>query len=1066
MGIGTETIRTSSFIVGYLTVLFLLCHLPIAFSSADIDNGVLGTPEVICGRDFVHFKVVTKKPFGGRVYVKGEFGNPKCVESVGTTRDGTEGEGEVGIGREEVGRKNGPKTEFDPPAKREGLKEENEHFGQSEHNPWRPIGTVPEGEEEEGEEAAGEGTARGRANAAEEATDEETLRQLLLELQKRHNHNTNGSQRTIPSHLPGFASADQLKRWRSFLKGKPGLDGQGFRRYGSRLSPDANGECPLVCPPCEEMKDKESNGKGAGGGGRQRRLAKEHSAELKVPLGECNTRRDRMANPPGMQVSFTIVVSFHPNFITRVDRAYNIQCAYQEPERILSAQIDVSSPPVIQISNQMESPQCEYRIHGQSDGAQVRNVRVGDIVEHQWICNGREANDERRNSDNGERMAQMFGLLVHDCFVDDGKSRREKVVDSKGCSKDPLILPTPVYSSDSLRATIVSSVAKFPDGDLVGFQCSITVCMRDLGKCDGFTPPNCSEKVAFASNVDQIHSSQNRTKRSAEAEKGMSKSLMDWELNSPLMTVFDLAEGPEEASAGDGLPPTAPPPRLLPSTALSVPQMCLSLPLFALLVSVSTFLVTSSNTVNLHLEMLLFRGFPFVFPLLLPISFQHSPAVQLCPKTRRYGQIQSPKCTSAVDPNLKPRVRLEKWFTRELWENLFPVSNQGWGEHPCMPYSFDAFIIAARYFPEFGATPNPSQSVRRITYNASEIQRRDVAAFFAHVLAESGQNNLRLFNSSSKLSPRVASECFYRGAFYHFFEGGPRSPLFPGRSDGKTFKDGDRCVEAGRYCKRSPELDFWYPCKERAESANASAFEGCYFGRGPLQLSWNYNYGQFRHFLRTEGVEVDLLQQPNQLLTRLDPPLAMLSALWFYNTPQPPKPSMHEWVPSKRNRRIGYEGSVFGPTNLVINNECDGEEENVHNFFPGPGGENRRIKAFKWFCAKLGVTTGPEETLSCKGMAEGFGPGQRLLSWQPDWANMWRRKPCDCVPASFAGVLPYFDPKHHPSRRWAKENERNRLRCVYSIYKKPELYRMNLDNSPCLGYTVKIKLTRSGTDRR
>lgn len=112
----------------------------------------------------------------------------------------------------------------------------------------------------------------------------------------------------------------------------------------------------------------------------------------------------------------------------------------------------------------MESPQCEYRIHGQSDGAQVkganyqmpigiaklaiekasavicsvkvRNVRVGDIVEHQWICNGREANDERRNSDNGERMAQMFGLLVHDCFVDDGKSRREKVVDSKGWAEE------------------------------------------------------------------------------------------------------------------------------------------------------------------------------------------------------------------------------------------------------------------------------------------------------------------------------------------------------------------------------------------------------------------------------------------------------------------------------------------------------------------------------------------------------------------------------------------------------------------------------------------------------
>ena len=81
--------------------------------------------------------------------------------------------------------------------------------------------------------------------------------------------------------------------------------------------------------------------------------------------------------------------SFSPFHITRVDRAYNIQCAYQEPERMLSTQIDVrlafvspspitkspfhlsSPPPTIQISNQMQTPQCEYRIHGQASADQV-----------------------------------------------------------------------------------------------------------------------------------------------------------------------------------------------------------------------------------------------------------------------------------------------------------------------------------------------------------------------------------------------------------------------------------------------------------------------------------------------------------------------------------------------------------------------------------------------------------------------------------------------------------------------------------------------------------------------
>jgi hypothetical protein len=37
-----------------------------------------------------------------------------------------------------------------------------------------------------------------------------------------------------------------------------------------------------------------------------------------------------------------------------------------------------SPPPIIQISNQMQTPQCEYRIHGQSSADQVQNVQVGD----------------------------------------------------------------------------------------------------------------------------------------------------------------------------------------------------------------------------------------------------------------------------------------------------------------------------------------------------------------------------------------------------------------------------------------------------------------------------------------------------------------------------------------------------------------------------------------------------------------------------------------------------------------------------------------------------------------
>ncbi|VDO81824.1 unnamed protein product [Heligmosomoides polygyrus] len=366
------------------------------------------------------------------------------------------------------------------------------------------------------------------------------------------------------------------------------------------------------------------------------------------------------------------------------------------------------------------------------------------------------------------------------------------------------------------------------------------------------------------------------------------------------------------------------------------------------------------------------------------------------------------------------RSPIEKWFTEKMFNDLFPKANLGLGPHNCLPYSYNSFIIAARYFPEFGGE------------GGDKHERRDVAAFFAHVLQETGENDISLFNTT--LSDEEKVECFYRGGFYNWFEGGPNSsfllPAFPGFQ----VVDGKRCTEEGRYCKRGAELDFWSPCADGTEThAGRTYYRGCYFGRGALQLSWNYNYGLFQQFLLSRGVKVDLINNPNLVITKMDPPLAMLASLWFYMTPQPPKPSMHsivvgDWRQSERNRRAGFTGPIFGPTSLVINNEC--------------GGEDPDEPAFKWFCKYFDVPAGSERSLSCKGILDGFDAVQHMYSWQPDWGNMWRSRVCDCEPAPYGGPLPYYDPKLYPSK-FAKENDRNRLRCVHSIFHNPEMFRLD-----------------------
>ncbi len=99
-----------------------------------------------------------------------------------------------------------------------------------------------------------------------------------------------------------------------------------------------------------------------------------------------------------------------------------------------------------------------------------------------------------------------------------------------------------------------------------------------------------------------------------------------------------------------------------------------------------------------------------------------------------------------------------------------------------------------------------------------------------------------------------------------------------------------------------------------------------YYGRGPIQLSWNYNYGQFSKFLFND-ISV-LLDYPD--LVQQDGVLAFKSAIWFWMMPQCPKPSCHQvmqgvWLPESgeyTSPKMYLQG--FAHTNNIINGglEC------------------------------------------------------------------------------------------------------------------------------------------------
>jgi chitinase len=114
------------------------------------------------------------------------------------------------------------------------------------------------------------------------------------------------------------------------------------------------------------------------------------------------------------------------------------------------------------------------------------------------------------------------------------------------------------------------------------------------------------------------------------------------------------------------------------------------------------------------------------------------------------------------------------------------------------------------------------------------------------------------------------------------------------------------------------------------------AGQAAYYGRGPIQLSWNFNYKA-----AGDALGVGLLDSPH-LLER-DGTLAWKTAVWYWMT--------RRGVATRTPHDAMVSGAGFGHTIRAINGavECDGKR---------PSQVQSRVDSYKKFTAILGVTPG------------------------------------------------------------------------------------------------------------
>lgn len=250
------------------------------------------------------------------------------------------------------------------------------------------------------------------------------------------------------------------------------------------------------------------------------------------------------------------------------------------------------------------------------------------------------------------------------------------------------------------------------------------------------------------------------------------------------------------------------------------------------------------------------------------------------------------------------------WFSQADFEAFFPNINNA----ACTGanfFTYDALVQAAKAFPSFANSGNLDQD------------KLELAAFLGQTSHET--------TGGWATAP-----------------GGPQAW-------GYCFKEERHC-ETGSctgYCAAGN------PCADQGFDCTCAAGQ-TYQGRGPVQLSWNYNYAAFSQYIY--GDASVLINDPSQVATNAT--LAYQAGLWFWMTPQNPKPSCHDaqtgaWQPSAADSQVGRVAG-YGMVTNVINGglECN---------MPTNGKVVDRVEYYKRYAGVLNVAV-DDATLYCDQM--------------------------------------------------------------------------------------------------
>ncbi|WP_438712583.1 glycoside hydrolase family 19 protein [Aquimarina muelleri] len=321
---------------------------------------------------------------------------------------------------------------------------------------------------------------------------------------------------------------------------------------------------------------------------------------------------------------------------------------------------------------------------------------------------------------------------------------------------------------------------------------------------------------------------------------------------------------------------------------------------------------------KIHLGLCKKSWLPIFSALLLAINLTFSNTYTT------YSKTNTSLLTYTTTTNVAPPVQVNELINKDLWNTLFPYrfgskdTGNGWELDPKDDfYTFDSFVEAINRMSKIKVIFD-----RRCGTNAYRITRIDKTTGVSKLLRTDVD-----FDAPRNAEKEIVTEEVDYAAFLEEGDLETRkreiTAFFANISHettgGWSTAPGGQFSWGLHFREEPTNASYAYPDTNYPPTAGKS-----YKGRGPIQLSYNYNYGPASEFIF--GDKQVLLDNPEKVIE--DAALAFQTAIWFWMTPQYPKPSAHnvmvnKWVPNDldktKNRVPG-----LGMTVNIINGgvEC------------------------------------------------------------------------------------------------------------------------------------------------